>query len=126
MAMEDAYECLVAKQSDGEIAVAAPDECLRFMAASEGWLSQANHLLYNGMTTGQYLELEGAISIVEKECGGSTMTAGYGNHSEVRAAQQRARNTRLNEVSALTNLATTTAKDGGNEQRQQSCQQPVW
>ena len=81
MAMEDAYECLVAKQSDGEIAVAAPDECLCFMAASEGWLSQANRLLYNGMTTGQYLELEGAISIVEKECGGSTMTAGYGNHS---------------------------------------------
>jgi len=113
-AMEDAYECLLAKQSDGKIAADARDECLRFTAASEGWLSQANHLLHNGMTTGQYLELEGAISVVEKERGGSTMTAGYGNLSEVRAAQQRARNTRLNEVSALTNLATATAGDGGN------------
>jgi hypothetical protein len=113
-AMEDAYECLLAKQSDGKIAAAARDECLCFMAASEGWLSQANHLLHNGMTTGQYLELKGAISIVEKERGGLTMTAGYGNLSEVCAAQQRARNTRLNEVSALTNLATTTAGDGCN------------
>ncbi len=112
-AMENAYECLLAKQSDGKIAASAQDKCLRFTAASEGWLLQANHLLHNGMTTGQYLELEGAISIVEKERGGSTMTAEYGNLSEVRAAQQRARNTRLNEVSALTNLATATAEDGG-------------
>ena len=66
---------------------------------------QANLLLHNGMTTGQYLELKGAMSVVEKERGGSTMTAEYGNFSEVRAAQQRARKTRLNEVSALTNLA---------------------
>ena len=113
-AMEDAYECLLAKQSDGKIAAAARDECLYFTAASEGWLSQANHLLHNGMTTGQYLELKGAISIVEKERGGSTMTAGYGNLSEVCAAQQRARNTQLYEVSALTNLAMTTAGDGCN------------
>ena len=98
--MEDAYESLLAKQSDGEIAAAARDESLRFTAASEGWLSQANLLLHNGMTTGQYLELKGAISVVEKECGGLTMTTGYGNLSEVRAAQQRARNSWLNEVSA--------------------------
>jgi len=52
------------------------------------------------MTTGQYLELKGAISVVEKERGGLTMTAGYGNLSEVHAAQQRARNSWLNEVSA--------------------------
>jgi len=111
--IEDAYESLLAKQSDGEIAVVARDESLRFTAVSEGWLSQANHLLHNGMTTGQYLELEGAIRVVEKERGGSTMTAEYGNLSKVRAAQQRARKTRLNEVSALTNLAKATAGDGG-------------
>jgi hypothetical protein len=29
------------------------------------------------MSTDQYIELEGAISVVEKEGGGSTMTAGY-------------------------------------------------
>jgi len=111
--MEDAYESLLAKQSDGEIAAAARDKSLQFTAASEGWLSQANHFLHNVMTTGQYHELEGAISVVEKERGSSTMTAEYGNLSEVRAAQQRARNTRLNEVSALTNLANATAGDGG-------------
>ena len=61
---------------------------------------QANQHLHNGMTTGQYLELKGAISVVEKERGGLTMTAGYGNLCEVRAAQQKARNSRLNEVSA--------------------------
>ena len=86
--MLDAYESLLAKQSDGEIAAAARDESLWFTAASEGWLLQANHLLHNGMTIGQYLELEGAISIVEKERGGSTMMAEYGNLSKVCAAQQ--------------------------------------
>ena len=61
-AMENGYECLLAKQSDGKTAVVARDKCLCFTAASEGWLSQANHLLHNGMTTGQYLELEGAFN----------------------------------------------------------------
>jgi len=36
--MEDAHECLPAKQSDGKIAAVARDEFLRFTAASEGWL----------------------------------------------------------------------------------------
>ncbi len=66
------------------------------------------------MSTDQYIELEDAISIVEKESGGSTMTTEYGNLFKVRAAQQRARNTRLIEVSALTNLATTAVGDGGS------------
>ncbi len=109
IAMEGAYECLLAKQSDGEIAALARDKSIHFVAASEGWLSQANHLLHNGMSTDQYIKLEGAISVVEKEHGGSTMTAEYGNLSEVHAAQQRARNTRLIEVSAFINLATTAA-----------------
>ncbi len=73
---------------------------------------QANHLLHNGMSTDQYIKLKGAISVVEKEHVDSTMTAGYGNLSKVRAAQQRVRNTWLIEVSALTNLATTAARDG--------------
>ena len=112
-AMEGAYECLQAKQLDGKIAASAWDESLRFAAESEGWLSQANHLLHNGMSTEQYLELEGAIGIVERERGGST---GYGNLLEDRAAQQRARNTRL-----IGELATTTAGgdgvSGGNSGR---------
>ena len=75
-ALEDAYECLLAQQSDGKIAAGAQDKSLRFTAASEGWLLQANHLLHNGMTTNQYLEFKGAIGVVEKERGGLTMTAG--------------------------------------------------
>ena len=107
-AMEGAYICLQAKQPlDGKIAASARDESLSF-AESEGWLSHANHLLHNGMSTEQYLELEGAIGVVERERGGSTITAGYGNLSEARAAQQRARNTRL-----IGELATTTAAGDG-------------
>ncbi len=119
-ATEGAYECLQAKRLNGKIFASTRDESLRFAAKSEGWLSQANHLLHNGMSTEQYLELEGAIGVVERERGGSTMTAGYGNLSENRAAQQRARNTRL-----IGELATTTAAgDGvssGNSRRRARC-----
>jgi len=95
MATEDAYACLLAQQSSRKIAVSAPDDDLRFTAASEGWLSQANHLLHTGLTTDQYLEFDCAIAAVETDRGGSTMMAGYGNLAELRAAKQRARNTRL-------------------------------
>ena len=70
--------------------------------------------MHNGMSTDHYIKLKGDNSIVEKERGGSTMMAGYGNLSEVRAAPQRARNTWLIEMSALTNLATTAARDEGS------------
>jgi hypothetical protein len=108
------------EQLDGKIVASARDESPRFAAESEGWLLQANHLLHNGMSTEQYLELEGAIGVVERERGGSTMTAGYGNLPEVRAAQQRARNNRL-----IGELATTTAAgdgvSGGNSERRARC-----
>ena len=101
MATEDAYTCLLAQQSSGKIAVSAPDDDLRFMADSEGWLSQANHLLHTGMMTDQYLEFDCAIAAVKTDRGGSTMTAGYGNLAESRAAKQRARNTRLSNGGAI-------------------------
>jgi hypothetical protein len=95
MTTEDAYTCLLAQQSSGKIAASVPDDDLRFSANSEGWLSQANHLLHTGLTTDQYLEFDCAIAAVETDRGGSTMTAGHGNLAESRAAKQRARNTRL-------------------------------
>jgi hypothetical protein len=58
MATEDAYTCLLAQQSSGKIAASVPDDDLRFSADSEGWLSQANHLLHTGLTTNQYLEFD--------------------------------------------------------------------
>ena len=74
------------------------DPILRKTAESEGWLAQGNHHLHNGVTTSQYLELEGAISAIECQNGGLTMTARYGNLSEDRAAMQRSRNTRIDDL----------------------------
>jgi hypothetical protein len=115
MATKEAYTCLLAQQSSGKIAVSASDDDLRFTAASEGWLSQTNHLLHTGLTTDQYLEFDCAITAVETDRGGSTMTAGYGNLAESHAAKQRARNTCLSNASMSTMhngaiaLGTTTA-----------------
>jgi len=50
MLTEDAYTCLLAQQSSGKIAASAPYDDLHFTADSEGWLSQANHLLHTGLT----------------------------------------------------------------------------
>jgi hypothetical protein len=77
------------------IAASVADPILRMTAESEGWLAQSNHLLHNGVTTSQYIEIEGAIAAIERQNGGSTMTADYGNLSDDRAAVQRSRNTRI-------------------------------
>ncbi len=116
MATEDAYACLLAQQSSRKIAVSAPDDDLRFTAASEGWLSQANHLLHTGLTTDQYLEFDCAIAAVETDRGGSTMMAGYGNLAELRAAKQRARNTRLSNASMSTMHDGAIASSGGAQE----------
>ena len=52
------------------IAQSVADPILRRSAESEGWLSQSNHLLHNGVSTSQFLELEGAISAIERQNGG--------------------------------------------------------
>jgi hypothetical protein len=49
----------------------------------------------NGVTKSLYLELEGAITAIECQHGGSTMTAGYSNLCEDQAEMQRSRNTRI-------------------------------
>ena len=49
----------------------------------------------NGVSTSQYLELEGAITAIECQHGGSTMTAGYSNLCEDQAKMQRSRNTMI-------------------------------
>ena len=97
-AAEEAYKHLSAKKMDGRLSAATSDAMLRRNAENEGWLAQSNHLLHNGMSTSQYIELEGAISTLEREYGGATMTAGYGNLSSCRPAEQRARNTRINDL----------------------------
>ena len=94
-AADDSYKTLASKKSKGKIAQSVADPILRRTAESEGWLAQSNHLLHNGVSTSQFLELEGAISAVERQNGGLTMTAEYGNLSDDRAAVQRSQNTRL-------------------------------
>jgi len=116
--MEDPYICLLAQQSSGKIAASAPDNCLHFTAESEGWPSQANHDLHNGLTMDQYLQFNSSLSIdaVNMDCGGSTMTAQYGNLVNSCAAQQRARtrNTHLSDPSGLTMQKVAVVGDGGN------------
>ncbi len=97
-ATDESYKSLVARKSKGKIATSTADPILRKTAECEAWLAQCNHLLHRGVSTSQYLELEGAISAIERENGGSTMTAGYGNISEDRAAVQRSRNTKINDL----------------------------
>ena len=94
-AVTESYKTLSSKKAKGKIAALVADPILRRTASSEGWLAQSNHILQNGVSTSQYLELEGAITAIERQHGGSTMTAGYGNLSEDRAAIQRSRNTRI-------------------------------
>ncbi len=93
--MEDLYHFLVGQRKAGKIQRSIPDAMILDTAESEGWLMQSNHLLHNGMTTGQYLEFETAINVLEEENGGATMTIGYGNMKETCAAKQRAQNTWL-------------------------------
>lgn len=97
-AVEESYKTLSSKKLKGKIAASVADPILCRFASSEGWLAQSNHLLHNGITTSQYLELEGAITAIKCQHGGSTMTAGYGNLSTNRAAMQRSRNTRINDL----------------------------
>jgi hypothetical protein len=62
------------------------DTYLRRIAAHQGFLSQANHVIRRGVNYQQLTEFEAAISTLEQDNGGSTMTSS-------RAAKQRARNT---------------------------------
>ncbi len=97
-AVEESYKTLSSLKMKGKISTSVADPILRRTASSEGWLAQSNHLLHNGVTTSQYLELEGAIMAIERQNGGSTMTADYGNLSTNRAAMQRSRNTRIKDL----------------------------
>jgi peptidyl-tRNA hydrolase len=75
-AVTESYRTLSSKKAKGKIAALVADPILRRTASSEGWLAQSNHILQNGVSTSQYLELEGAITAIERQHGGSTMTAG--------------------------------------------------
>ena len=75
------------------IASSISDIYLRRNAAHQGFLSQANHVIRRGVNYQQLTEFEAAISTLEQDNGGSTMTSSGVNLSSSRAAKQRARNT---------------------------------
>ena len=68
-----------------------PDNCLCQTATSKGWLAQANHLLYNGLTTDQYLVLEGAASNAEMEHCNTMWMEKLGNLNDSCTADDRQR-----------------------------------
>jgi hypothetical protein len=78
-----ACESFSNERDTGMIASSVSDTYLRRNAAHQGFISQANHVICKGVNYQQLTEFEAAISTLEQDNGGSTMTS----------SKQRARNT---------------------------------
>ena len=61
----------------GMIASSVSDSYLHRNAAHQGFLSQANHVICKGVNNQQLTEFEAAISTLEQDNGGSTMTSSF-------------------------------------------------
>ena len=110
-----ACELLSNERDAGMIASSVSDTYLRRNAVHQGFISQANHVIRKGVNYQQLTEFEAAISTLEQDNGGSTMTSSGVNLSSSRAAKQRARNTGplgLLGVSLLADEDTATAAGG--------------
>jgi hypothetical protein len=110
-----ACESLSNERDAGMIASSVSDTYLRRNAVHQGFISQANHVIRKGVNYQQLTEFEAAISTLEQDNGGSTMTSSGVNLSSSRAAKQRARNTGplgLLGVSLLADEDTATAAGG--------------
>ena len=110
-----ACESLSNQRDAGMIASSVSDTYLRRKAVHQGFISQANHVIRKGVNYQQLTEFEAAISTLEQDNGGSTMTSSGVNLSSSRAAKQRARNTGplgLLGVSLLADEDTATAAGG--------------
>ena len=90
---EAAFDLYSNERNAGMIASSVSDSYLHRNAAHQGFLSQANHVIRKGINYQQLTEFEAAISTLEQDNGGSTMTSSGVNLSSSRAAKQRARNT---------------------------------
>ena len=110
-----ACESFSNERDAGMIASSVSDTYLRRNAVHQGFISQANHVIRKGVNYQQLTEFEAAISTLEQDNGGSTMTSSGVNLSSSRAAKQRARNTGplgLLGVSLLADEDTATAAGG--------------
>jgi len=112
-----AFESFSNERDAGMIASSVSDTYLRRNAAHQGFLSQANHVICKGVNYKQLTEFEAAISTLEQENGGSTMTSSGVNLSSSRAAKQRARNTGPLGLLGVSLLAADTATAAGEAGR---------
>jgi hypothetical protein len=108
-----AFESFSNERDAGMIESSVSDTYLRRNAAHQGFLSQANHIIRKGVNYQQLTEFEAAISTLEQDNGGSTMTSSGVNLSSSRAAKQRARNTCPLGLLGVSLLAADTATAAG-------------
>ena len=80
------------QRKSGMIASDVSNEDLHRSAFAQSFLAQANYLTKAGLTLQQYEQLESAVSVLETQHGGATMTKN-GNVSGNRKAKQRSMNT---------------------------------
>ena len=110
---EVAFDSYSNKRDASMIASSVSDTYLHRNAPHQGFLSQANHVIRKGVNYQQLTEFEAAISMLEQDHGGSTMTSSGVNLSSSRAAKQRARNTGPLGLLGLSLLAADTTGDSG-------------
>ena len=80
------------QRKSGMIASNVSNEDLQRSADAQSFLAQANYLTNAGLNLQQYKQLESAVSVLETQHGGATMTEN-GNVSGNRRAKQRSMNT---------------------------------
>ena len=86
---EAAYDLYSNKRNAGMIASSSvSNSYLHRNAAHQGFLSQANNVICKGVNYQQLTEFEAAISTLEQDNGGSTMTSSGVNLSSSCAAKQ--------------------------------------
>ena len=78
--------CSNERDAAGMITSFVLDSYLHQNAAHQGFLSQANHVIRKDVNYQQLTELEAAISTLEQDYGGSTMTSSGINLLSLRAA----------------------------------------
>ena len=110
---EVAFDSYSNERNAGMIASSILDSYLHRNAAHQGFLSQANHVIRKGFNYQQLTEFEAAISTLEQDNGGLTMTSSGVNLSSSSAAKQRARNTGPLGLHGVTLLAADTTGDSG-------------
>jgi hypothetical protein len=85
---EAAFDSYSNKRNAGMIASSVLDSYLHRNAAHQGFLSQANHVICKGVNYQQLTDFEAAISALEQDNGGLTMTSSGVNLSSSCAAKQ--------------------------------------